>query len=365
LIHPVARFLILTLALIGMPIVGTLFTEFPLRLYLEFPPRTQFISHSPFTWGGFAIFSSLILFFFSPIFIIGLIPRRSQRSPKVRIQPSMQPFPWWGWLSILCGVFAWIMAWTRFAWFAPFQAHTFTPLWLSFIVAVNAWTYHRQGHCLLIDRFGYFLGLFPVSALFWWFFEYLNRFVQNWYYVGVEFPAGAYFINATLAFATVLPAVLSVHDAVLSAWWTQKHFSRMPVLPMTLTPGKGIGLLLIGASGLLATSTAPDYFFPLLWVAPLLILLSLEILDPRVGFVQNIAQGDWREAVAAMLAALICGFFWEMWNYYSYAKWFYSVPWVQRFHLFEMPLLGYAGYLPFGWECLLVGKFFDMKYRRQ
>jgi hypothetical protein len=27
---------------------------------------------------------------------------------------------------------------------------------------------------------------------------------------------------------------------------------------------------------------------------------------------------------------------------------------VQRFHVFEMPLLGYAGYLPFGVECALI-----------
>jgi hypothetical protein len=27
---------------------------------------------------------------------------------------------------------------------------------------------------------------------------------------------------------------------------------------------------------------------------------------------------------------------------------------VQRFQIFEMPLLGYAGYLPFGIECCLV-----------
>jgi hypothetical protein len=26
---------------------------------------------------------------------------------------------------------------------------------------------------------------------------------------------------------------------------------------------------------------------------------------------------------------------------------------VQHFHVFEMPLLGYAGYLPFGLECAL------------
>ena len=54
------------------------------------------------------------------------------------------------------------------------------------------------------------------------------------------------------------------------------------------------------------------------------------------------------------LAALICGFFWEMWNQYSYPKWEYSIPYVQRFQIFEMPLLGYLGYLPFGLQCRVV-----------
>ena len=43
-----------------------------------------------------------------------------------------------------------------------------------------------------------------------------------------------------------------------------------------------------------------------------------------------------------------------MWNFYSLARWEYAVPFVQRFKVFEMPLLGYAGYLPFGVECLAV-----------
>ena len=51
---------------------------------------------------------------------------------------------------------------------------------------------------------------------------------------------------------------------------------------------------------------------------------------------------------AAALAGLFCGFFWELWNAHSLARWEYTIPWVDRFHLFEMPLLGYAGYLPFG-----------------
>jgi len=40
-----------------------------------------------------------------------------------------------------------------------------------------------------------------------------------------------------------------------------------------------------------------------------------------------------------------------MWNYFSLAHWKYSIPFVQRFEVFEMPALGYAGYLPFGLEC--------------
>ena len=41
-------------------------------------------------------------------------------------------------------------------------------------------------------------------------------------------------------------------------------------------------------------------------------------------------------------------------NYNSLAHWEYSVPFVQRFQVFEMPVLGYAGYLPFGLECVVV-----------
>ena len=49
-------------------------------------------------------------------------------------------------------------------------------------------------------------------------------------------------------------------------------------------------------------------------------------------------------------AALLCGFFWEMWNYLAFPKWYYTIPFGQYAHIFEMPLLGYAGYLPFGLE---------------
>jgi hypothetical protein len=37
-----------------------------------------------------------------------------------------------------------------------------------------------------------------------------------------------------------------------------------------------------------------------------------------------------------------------MWNFYSYPKWYYTIPYVEFWKVFEMPLLGYGGYLFFG-----------------
>jgi hypothetical protein len=41
---------------------------------------------------------------------------------------------------------------------------------------------------------------------------------------------------------------------------------------------------------------------------------------------------------------------WESWNFYSLPKWVYHTPGAQFLHVFEMPLLGYAGYIPFALE---------------
>jgi hypothetical protein len=86
-----------------------------------------------------------------------------------------------------------------------------------------------------------------------------------------------------------------------------------------------------------------------------MIILSMQRLSGRPTLLRALTVGDWRPVVVPALAALICGFFWEMWNHFSLARWTYSIPYVQRFHLFEMPILGYGGYLPFGLECLLAG----------
>jgi hypothetical protein len=249
---------------------------------------------------------------------------------------------------------AWLLAWTRFPWFAPLQAHTFTPLWVSYTICINAVTFRRAGRCLLTHETGYFLKLFPASAAFWWFFEYLNRFTQNWHYLGADhFSPLEYFIFATLSFSTVLPAVLSTAEC-LEAHGLDARGACNPSHPPAWLAG-------LSCAGLLLVGVFPNVLFPLLWLAPLVLLEKFQRLEitpekacpplaaPEAARVPMIGT-----FVRLAAAALVCGFFWEMWNYYSLAKWVYEIPYVGRFKIFEMPVLGYFGYLPFGGACGII-----------
>jgi hypothetical protein len=61
-------------------------------------------------------------------------------------------------------------------------------------------------------------------------------------------------------------------------------------------------------------------------------------------------NGEWRTVVSLFAGVLLTAFFWEFWNYWAYPKWIYTIPFVDFWHIFEMPLLGYGGYLPFSLE---------------
>ncbi|PTL82829.1 hypothetical protein DAT35_18900 [Vitiosangium sp. GDMCC 1.1324] len=338
---------VLTVMLLGLPLVGTTLAGHPRERYFEFPPTTHYVRHAGFSWVAFFLIAAFTLAWVVPLLVQAL---RSWRRVHVRERvPSV--FPWWGWAGVAFGAVAWVLAWTRQPWFAALQAHTFPPLWVAYIVVINALTYRRTGRCMMLERPRLFLLLFPVSAAFWWFFEYLNRFVQNWYYVGPRLTARDYFWAATLSFSTVLPAVLGTQEWLRSFWRLDGIFAKFrpirfgrPRLAATLVLStSGLGLALIGIW--------PDQLFPLLWVSPVLILVSVQGLLGERHALSDIAAGDWRPVVTAALASLLCGFFWEMWNFHSMNKWIYSVPYVHRFLVFEMPLLGFAGYLPFGLEC--------------
>lgn len=339
--------------LLGLPAGGILLlTGFDLSRYLEFPPHSRYVEHAPFSWLAFAIIGILVLasLLFPLLNAHGVI-----RSSKEQISDRFS-FPWWGWLGVSTGLISWVLAWTRFTWFEVLQPHTFTPLWLSYIITVNGLSYQRKGSCLMTKHTTYFVLLFPLSSVFWWFFEYLNRFVQNWYYKGVQFGPEEYFLYATLSFSTVLPAVLCTRDWLLTFPFIDKGFKSYSPIKFSRPKSAAWITLIFSASALALLGVWPNILFPFVWVSPLLIIDSMEVLSGKTSLFSQLNKGDWRLIISSALASLFCGFFWELWNNWSLAKWEYSIPFVHRFKIFEMPLLGYAGYLTFGLECAIVGR---------
>lgn len=338
-------------AVIGLPLLGAVLAGQPAGRFLQFPPTTRYVIHAGFSLPVFMAYGLFGVGVVGGLAVMGIRTRGRGDRPS----PGDGRFPWWGWLGASGAAVFWILAWNRFEWFAPLQAHTFFPLWLSYIVVVNALTRRRVGRCMMTHDTGYFLALFPFSALFWWLFEYLNRFVQNWYYTGSEYGPFTYFALATLSFSTVLPAVLGTRDWLLSANWLKGRFTGLPEWAPRRPKVWAAAGLVLAAGSLTGIGLWPDRLFPLLWVSPLILIICLRQLAGRPHPLSPIAGGDWRPVVAAAAAALICGFFWELWNFFSLAKWIYAIPYVQAAPIFEMPLPGYAGYLPFGLECAAVG----------
>jgi hypothetical protein len=130
--------------------------------------------------------------------------------------------------------------------------------------------------------------------------------------------------------------------------------NRLPRVQWQRQTPVGWGLLIIAGAGLAGIGVWPDRLFALVWVAPLLLITAVQMITAEETIFSRLEQGDGASLWLAALAALVCGFCWEMWNYKSLAHWEYAIPSVHRFKLFEMPLLGYAGYLPFGLEGLAV-----------
>ena len=360
--------------IVVLPLCGVLAAGHSIEPYFEFPPRTRFVVHESFSWPVFLILALCIITLVVPFLcriaqarmtsdtlrVISSAARAQSEASRFTSDASRATlFPWWGWAGLVWTGLAWIVAWNRWEWLGEWQFHTFTPLWLGFIAVVNALTAGRTGSSLMLRRPGSFLFLFPLSAVFWWTFEYLNRFVQNWYYLGPrEFTAGEYVLLATIPFSTVLPAVISTVEWLSTYPQVSVGLERAWPMPLAASRETGWVMVLGAAGGLLGIGLWPDYLFPLVWVAPLFLITGLQLASGGETVFDSAVRGDWRLLWVAALASLICGFFWELWNSHSLAHWEYAIPFTHRFQLFEMPLLGYAGYLPFGLECLAVAQLF-------
>ena len=204
----------------------------------------------------------------------------------------------------------------------------------------SGWVYRHRGESLLISYPGRFVFLSMWSVLFWSLFELTNFYLQNWRYTGLplEMPIrwGGYFA----AFATVVPAILETSDLLDIGF--QGPVSVEPLMQ----PGRW-ACFSVGALCLMLPLLWPTLFFPLIWGAPLFLLDPVNELMGGKSLLSDWRSGTLRRLVLLMTAGLLCGFLWEFWNMFSGAHWTYRVPGLDGWKIFEMPVIGYLGFLPF------------------
>jgi hypothetical protein len=206
----------------------------------------------------------------------------------------------------------------------------------------------RTGTSLLTRSRRKYLGLFLVSAPAWWIFELLNLRTQNWIYIGAEiFSPLEYAFWTTLSFSTVIPAVFGSAEFFASFDFV-KRLSRGP--RVGTDKRTTLFFFVLGWLMLVLILIFPNKFFGFIWMSLYFILEPINIWLGNRSLANWTESGDWRPVISLWLGVLLTALFWEMWNYYSYPKWIYHVPWGNWLHVFEMPLLGYGGYLPFALE---------------
>ena len=194
--------------------------------------------------------------------------------------------------------------------------------WAGVLVALDGLARWRRGASPL-RTLGDWVAAGAASVLFWDVFELVNLRLRNWEYVGVSPDPWASSVFALVSFATVLPAarlgfaqLRGAEPRPSDAWRRGKAAA-------------GLGLLGVALA-------FPRHAFPLAWI----------FLWPVCASLARV-----RVPLKAMALGLPLGLVWEALNFRCARGWVYSIPWFDRPKLFEMPLPGYLGYLPFALEC--------------
>jgi len=265
---------------------------------------------------------------------------------------SPKYFPFYGWIGLTLLLLFWILNWSL----NGLRTHWgFFPLWLGYSIFVDAVVYSRKGTSLITRNLKLFIGLFLISIPSWWLFELYNTITNNWTYDGRQFFTNIeYYLLASLSFSTVMPAVFETSELVGTFKWINHLNIKREIEPSLKTVWF---LIITGILVLVIIIVFPEIFYPLVWLSAFLIIEPINILMKNNSIFDYTASGEWRTVLALAFGCLICGFFWEMWNYYSYPKWKYNLPMLNTLHVFEMPLPGYIGYLFFPFELFTIYNF--------
>ncbi|HAY20810.1 hypothetical protein [Desulfobacca acetoxidans] len=238
----------------------------------------------------------------------------------------------------------------------PFATWFYSFAWWSYIMMADALIFQYQGSSLLMNRFRELPRLAVSSITCWLIFEAANLILGNWHYRGLPEPVPLRWLGYLLGFATVFPGLFQTKELLgLTGLLGQDRTTGKQTGTSWLAPCAILGVIL-----LMLPLQWPRYGFPFIWLAFIFLLEPFCFIGGGRSLWDDWAKGQRRDIYLWMSAGMLCGFFWECWNYWAKAKWIYTLPFFNRGRIFEMPILGYLGFAPFALECVVMYNFIRM-----
>jgi len=242
-----------------------------------------------------------------------------------------------------------------------FVAVWMTPIsWTGYILFIDALIYKLKGESYIMSRRVEFAFMLPWSVLCWLVFELYNLHLHNWRYVGMTQDLGIRSLGFIWSFATIFPGILETAELI----GILRPFDSIRIPPLKL--GRAVrrthfifGAIFLGSPLLLPTRIA-GLLFALVWVGFVLLLEPYNESRGGESLYPDLREGNPTKLLNLFAAGLVCGFLWEFWNYWAISKWQYTVPLSVGPKLFEMPLVGYLGFLPFAVEVYSMQNFLNV-----
>lgn len=265
-----------------------------------------------------------------------------------------RPFPAYGWLGLVSLIIAQGLMFRGIEPVATF----FTPIaWTAYALIADAAVFAIRGHSRLRDAPVQFVRLALLSIPLWLIFEAYNLRLANWIYVGgILLPLPLRWLAFGWAFATIWPGIFLTADLIESFGWWDVPARRIVFSPAARNAFIIVGAVLVAVPVILPRSLG-SFLFGAVWVGFVFLLDPINFRLGLPSFEADLASGRAGRFFSFLAAGVACGLLWEFWNFWAAAKWNYIFPIMQNEKIFEMPVLGYLGFLPFALECFVMYHF--------